>query len=218
MYQVCIFDLDGTLTDTLDSLELSVNLTLKEMRLEPIAREDVRAFVGNGVRILMQKALKRTGADDSRLDEAMERFSCVFAENGTYNVKPYDGIPELLEEIKKLGVRLAVLSNKPHAKTVEIVGQFFDEGIFEWVQGQQDDIPRKPHPQAALHIAESLGVSPEDCVYIGDSEVDVATALNAEMDLIGVTWGFRGYDLLIEAGAKAEYIVDSPEQILDLIN
>jgi len=216
MYQVCIFDLDGTLTDTLDSLEVSVNDSLAEMGLNPIVREDVRAFVGNGVRVLMQKALLRTGADESRLDEAMETFTRVFAVKGTYNVKPYDGIPELLAAIKSKGIRLAVLSNKPHKQTCEIVAQFFGEDIFEWAQGQQEGIPRKPDPQAALHIAESLGVSAEDCVYIGDSEVDVATGVNAGMSMIGVTWGFRSPEQLLEAGAQ--YIVDFPEQILELIN
>lgn len=216
MYKICIFDLDGTLTDTLDSLTFSVNETLKEMGLAPITREQCRMFVGNGSRVLMEKALNAGGAESSdRLDEAMEIYGRIFDANCTYHVIPYDGIPELLEEMRARGISLAVLSNKPDRQAVHVVEEIFGKDTFQWIQGQKEGIPRKPDPYAALQIAGKLGARPEESLYVGDSEVDIATGMAAEMKTIGVSWGFRGRDSL--AGAGAGLIVDTPEEILNLI-
>ena len=216
MYKICIFDLDGTLTDTLDSLTFSVNETLKEMGLAPITREQCRMFVGNGARVLMEKALWESAkAGPERLDEAMEIYGRIFDANCTYHVIPYDGIPELLEEMRARGISLAVLSNKPDRQAVHVVEEIFGKDTFQWIQGQKEGIPRKPDPYAALQIAGKLGARPEESLYVGDSEVDIATGMAAEMKTIGVSWGFRGRDSL--AGAGAGLIVDTPEEILNLI-
>lgn len=215
MYRLCIFDLDGTLTDTLDSLTFSVNETLKEMGLPPVTADKCRQFVGNGARVLMEKSLLEAGeADLGRLDEAMRIYGRIFDANCTYHVIPYQGIPELLMALRQEGVNLAVLSNKPHRQAVHVVESIFGRNVFRHIQGQKENIPRKPDPKAALQIAEELGISPEDTVYIGDSEVDIATGTNAHMKTIGVTWGFRGRAVLLEAGA--EQIADSPEEIMKL--
>lgn len=215
MYRLCIFDLDGTLTDTLDSLTFSVNETLKEMGLPPVTADKCRQFVGNGARVLMEKSLLEAGeADLGRLDEAMRIYGRIFDANCTYHVIPYQGIPELLTGLRQEGVNLAVLSNKPHRQAVHVVESIFGRNVFRHIQGQKENIPRKPDPKAALQIAEELGISPEDTVYIGDSEVDIATGTNAHMKTIGVTWGFRGRAVLLEAGA--EQIADSPEEIMKL--
>lgn len=215
MYRLCIFDLDGTLTDTLDSLTFSVNETLKEMRLPPLTADKCRQFVGNGARVLMEKSLLEAGeADLGRLDEAMRIYGRIFDANCTYHVIPYQGIPELLAALRQKGVNLAVLSNKPHRQAVHVVEAIFGRNVFRHIQGQKENIPRKPDPKAALQIAEELGVPPEDTVYIGDSEVDIATGTNAHMKTIGVTWGFRGRAVLLEAGAGQ--VADSPEEILKL--
>lgn len=215
MYRLCIFDLDGTLTDTLDSLTFSVNETLKEMGLPPMTADKCRQFVGNGARVLMEKSLLEAGeADLGRLDEAMRIYGRIFDANCTYHVIPYQGIPELLTALRQEGVNLAVLSNKPHRQAVHVVESIFGRNVFRHIQGQKENIPRKPDPKAALQIAEELGISPEDTVYIGDSEVDIATGTNAHMKTIGVTWGFRGRAVLLEAGA--EQIADSPEEIMKL--
>lgn len=215
MYRLCIFDLDGTLTDTLDSLTFSVNETLKEMGLPPVTADKCRQFVGNGARVLMEKSLLEAGeADLGRLDEAMRIYGRIFDANCTYHVIPYQGIPELLTALRQEGVNLAVLSNKPHRQAVHVVESIFGRNVFRHIQGQKENIPRKPDPKAALQIAEELGISPEDTVYIGDSEVDIATGTNAHMKTIGVTWGFRGRAVLLEAGA--EQIADSPEEIMKL--
>lgn len=216
MYRLCIFDLDGTLADTLDSLVFSVNETLKEMGLSSIPAERCRQFVGNGARVLIEKSLLEAGEPTlHRLEEAMEIYGRIFHENCTYHVVPYEGVTELLQRLKQEGYQLAVLSNKPHKQTVRVVETVFGKEMFHQIQGQRDNIPRKPDPKAALQIAEELGVSPEETVYIGDSEVDIATGTNAHMMTIGVEWGFRSRAILQEAGAA--YIVGTPEEIMKLI-
>ena len=217
MFRLCIFDLDGTLTDTLDSLTYSVNLTLEEMGYPALERSKCRAFVGNGSRVLIEKALKASGDKTlSRIEEGMEVYDRVFDANCTYHVTPYDGIVELLQALKEKGMKLTVLSNKPHRQAVHVVEEVFGKEMFDWVQGQQEGIPRKPDPYAAIQIAEKFGVKPEECVYIGDSEVDVATGTAARMKTLGVTWGFRSVEQLKEAGATI--LLDRPVQILEEIN
>lgn len=216
MYKVCIFDLDGTLTDTLDSLLFSVNETLKEMQLPPISREECRNFVGNGARVLMEKSLLAAGAGGlDGLDEAMQIYGRIFDANCTYHVIPYEGITDMLTSLGQEGIKTAVLSNKPHRQTVHVVEEIFGEQTFAWIQGQQEGIPRKPDPTVALQIAERLGAKPHECVYIGDSEVDIATGKAAQMKTIGVTWGFRTCEVLRDAGA--EVTAGSPEEIMKLI-
>ena len=216
MYKACIFDLDGTLTDTLDSLTFSVNETLKEMRLSTITAAQCRQFVGNGARILMEKALKTNGDERlERIGEAMEIYGRIFDANCTYHVVPYQGITQMLTEMKQMGLKLAVLSNKPHAQAVHVVETIFGKETFEWIQGQKDGVPRKPDPTAALQIAKQLGAEACEAVYIGDSEVDIATGMAAHMKTIVVTWGFRGRTVLEQSGAGC--IVDSPDEIMKLI-
>lgn len=212
MYKACIFDLDGTLTDTLDSLTFSVNESLCEMKLPKITEEQCRMFVGNGARVLMEKALTAAGADpEERIEEAMEIYGRIFDANCTYHVIPYKGIREMLDTLKDAGVTLAVLSNKPHKQAVHVVETIFGSGYFQQIWGQQEGIPRKPDPTAVLQIAEILHVRPEEVLYVGDSEVDVATGNAANMKTVGVTWGFRSREALRAAGA--ERIADRPEEI-----
>lgn len=212
MYKACIFDLDGTLTDTLDSLTFSVNESLCEMKLPKITEEQCRMFVGNGARVLMEKALTAAGADPKeRIEEAMEVYGRIFDANCTYHVIPYEGIREMLDTLKDAGVELAVLSNKPHKQAVHVVETIFGSGYFRQIRGQQEGIPRKPDPTAVLQIAEILHAKPEEVLYVGDSEVDVATGNAANMKTVGVTWGFRSREALMAAGA--ERIADRPEEI-----
>ena len=216
MYKACIFDLDGTLTDTLDSLVFSVNGTLQEMNLDTISREQCRAFVGNGARVLIEKSLQAVGVDPKeRIEEGMKIYGRIFDENSTYHVVPYEGITQLLLSLEKKGIKLSVLSNKPHKQAVDVVEKIFGKDTFSWIQGQKEGVPRKPDPAAALQIAGELGAEAMECLYIGDSEVDIATGSAAQMKTIGVTWGFRNREVLEEAGAQ--YMVDEPLQILNLL-
>ena len=217
MYKACIFDLDGTLTDTLDSLTFSVNETLKEMGLPPITRDECRMFVGNGAKVLLEKSLKASGEKDlARLDEAMQRYDRIFKTGCTYHVVPYDGIMELLSKLKPAGIRMAVLSNKPDRDALSVVEEIFGTDTFQWIQGQKEGVPRKPDPAAALDIAQKLQADASETLYIGDSEVDIATGRAAGMKTIGVSWGFRGREALREAGAGM--IMDSPLEIFEFIN
>lgn len=216
MYKGCIFDLDGTLTDTLESLTYSVNETLTQLQLAHITSEQCRQFVGNGARYLIERALLVSGDEELiHMDEAMEIYGRVFKEHCTYQVKPYDGIMEMLKALKNSGIQLAVLSNKPHLQTQDVVSTFFGEDIFSCVQGQMEGVPRKPDPTVALMIAEKLLVNKNECVYIGDSEVDMMTAKAAGMVSVGVTWGFRSKETLLEH--DADHTIDHPEELLSIM-
>ncbi|MDY5987677.1 HAD family hydrolase [Sporofaciens sp. SGI.106] len=214
--RACIFDLDGTLTDTLESLTYSVNLTLEEMGFPKITPDQCRSFVGNGAKVLIEKALKASGDEGaSRLNEGMEVYRRIFGQNCTYHVAPYDGICHMLEDLKRQNVMLGVLSNKPHGQTVDVVKTIFGEDVFTCVQGQCDEIPRKPDPAGVYLLMEQMGVSKEECLYVGDSEVDIFTGKAAGVRCVGVSWGFRSRELLKDAGA--EYVIDRPEELLQFI-
>lgn len=216
MIKACIFDLDGTLTDTIDSLAYSVGETLKEMGLKPITKAQCQSFVGNGAKYLLDKSLRAAGDTDAgRLNEAMEIYGRIFDENCTYHVTAYRGIERMIEKLKEKEVKLAVLSNKPHRQTVKVAREIFGGDVFDALQGQQEGIPRKPSPEGIYAILEKLGVSKEECLYVGDSEVDVATGTAAGTKTVSVAWGFRTEDQLRAAGASL--IICSPEELLGLI-
>lgn len=214
--KACIFDLDGTLTDTLESIAYSVKGTLREMKLPEITDEQCQSFVGNGARRLMEDSLKAVGDKElSRIQEAMEIYGRVFDANCTYHVKPYEGITELLKVLKEQDIKVAVLSNKPHQQTIKVVKEVLGDAWVDWAQGQQEQIARKPAPDGVYAVMERLGVSKEDCFYIGDSEVDAETGANAGVKTVCVTWGFRTKEQLKDAGAKV--MVDTPEELLEYI-
>ena len=204
--RACIFDLDGTLTNTLESLTYSVNETLKEMGLRTISSEQCRQFVGNGARCLMKRALQ---------EEGMKVYGRIFGANCTYHVTPYEGIPEMLDELKKRGMKLGVLSNKPHGQTVDVAEKIFGSGMFDEIQGQSESLARKPDPAGVFYLLEKMQISKEECLYIGDSEVDIATGSAAGVKSVGVSWGFRSRETLKEAGAQI--IIDVPQELLQYV-
>ena len=214
--KACIFDLDGTLTNTLESMTYSVNLTLEEMGLSKITKDQCRLFVGNGARVLMEKSLKAAGdTDASRIEEGMEIYGRIFDRNCTYHVTPYEGIPEMLKALKDKGIQLAVLSNKPDRQTVKVVKAIFGEELFDYAQGQKEGIRRKPEPDGVWYLMEQMHVSKEECLYIGDSEVDAATGRNAGLKTIGVLWGFRDRKTLETAGV--DDLIDRPDELLQCV-
>lgn len=214
--KACIFDLDGTLTDTLESLTYSVNKTLREMDLSPITADECESFVGNGARVLMECSLRAAGEENmDRLEEAMERYGRIFDANCTYHVTPYEGVKEMLRGLKEKGIRLGVLSNKPHRQTVKVVREIFGEDVFDFTQGQQEQVPRKPDPAGVLRLLEEMRVTRDECLYVGDSEVDIQTGRNAGVRTISVTWGFRTREELVAAGAGT--IIDRPEELLQSV-
>lgn len=216
MYKACIFDLDGTLTDTLESLTYSVNATLKELGLDPITDTQCKAFVGNGARRLIEQSLQAAGDPQAeRIEEAMEAYGRIFKKYCTYHVAPYEGIVETLQELKNMGVLLAVLSNKPHSQTKDVVSAFFESDTFVGVYGQREGIPRKPDPAAVYMILDELQVGSNECLYIGDSDVDMVTGCAAGLTTVGVTWGFREKEVLVEHGAK--HTIDRPEELISIV-
>ena len=216
MIKACIFDLDGTLTNTLESMTYSVNLTLEEMGLSKITKDQCRLFVGNGARVLIEKSLKAAGdTDASRIEEGMEIYGRIFDRNCTYHVTPYEGIPEMLKALKDKGIQLAVLSNKPDRQTVKVVKAIFGEELFDYAQGQKEGIRRKPEPDGVWYLMEQMHVSKEECLYIGDSEVDAATGRNAGLKTIGVLWGFRDRKTLETAGV--DDLIDRPDELLQFV-
>ena len=209
----CIFDLDGTLANTLESLSFSVKETLREMGLPEITTDECRSFVGNGAKRLVESALRATGDENiTRLDEGLEVYRRIFNAHCTYHVTPYDGINQMLRQLKDRAIKLAVLSNKPHEQTVKVVEEMFGKDIFSDILEQKEGIARKPNPDGVYILLDKMGVKKEDCLYVGDSEVDIQTGRNAGVQTLCVSWGFRGKKKLEEAGA--DIIIDSPDELV----
>lgn len=212
MKKLCIFDLDGTLLNTLDSIAYYVNNTMKHFGLPVIETEKIRTFVGNGAKNLISRSLRYNG---SELDA--EKVLSVYIEkynsDALYLVKPYDGIRELLSKLHENGVTLAVLSNKPHSSTSIMIDEIFGKDLFSVVRGPYNNEKVKPEPAVANEIAK--GFEKENCFFIGDSDVDIETGKNALMHTVGVTWGFRDRDVLQNAGA--EKIVSKAADIADIV-
>lgn len=212
MKKLCIFDLDGTLLNTLDSIAYYVNDTMKHFGLPVIETEKIRTFVGNGAKNLISRSLRYNG---SELDA--EKVLSVYIEkynsDALYLVKPYDGIRELLSKLHENGVTLAVLSNKPHSSTSIMIDKIFGKDLFSVVRGPYNNEKVKPDPAVANEIAK--GFEKENCFFIGDSDVDIETGKNALMHTVGVTWGFRDRGVL--QNADAEKIVSKAADIADIV-
>ena len=211
MYQTVIFDLDGTLLDTLDDLANAVNYALQSFDLPLRTREEVRSFVGNGVANLMQRAV---GETHSKQAEILETFRAYYKEHCEDKTKPYDRVIELLSELKKRGIKTAVVSNKMDSAVKALAKTYFD-GLIGDALGENEaaGIRRKPAPDSLIAVMEKLGADKQSTVYVGDSEVDIQTANNAEVECISVTWGFKDEAFLIENGGKI--FVDDPMDILN---
>lgn len=213
MKKAVIFDLDGTLADTIASITYCGNLALSRFGLPSFGEEDYKHFVGDGAAMLIRRALLAAG--DERLehfDEVYETYLEIFAKDCMYQVKPYEGICALLEELKRLSVRIAVLSNKPDRDSLRVVEALFGKGYFDFVQGQREDIPRKPDPAGVYRIMEAFGLPAGDFLYVGDSGVDMKTGRAAGIFTVGVLWGFRDREELVENGADA--VISKPLELL----
>lgn len=215
MYKVCIFDLDGTIADTVESIAHVGNQTLRAFGLPEIPVKDYNFYAGDGADVQVKRMLAAVpGGDKVDYEEVRTQYRKWFAENPFYHVKPYDGILELLEGLKAQGIKIAVLSNKPHGAAVEVVHKIFGQDMFHKIQGQTSEIPRKPSPIGALAVAREFGALPQECLYCGDTNTDMDTGKAAGMFTIGVTWGFRPRTELEEH--HADKIVDHPSEILEL--
>ena len=210
-YKTYIFDLDGTLLNTLNDLAASTNYALRSVGLPEHSIDDVRRFVGNGVRKLMERAIE--GGDKNRLfEKAYATFRAHYLEHGLDTTKPYPGIMEMFAKLKAEGKNTAVVSNKFYDATQELVRHFFSDYVSVAI-GERENIRKKPAPDTVIEALKMLGVGKEDAVYIGDSDVDVNTAKNAGIPCISVLWGFRDKDFLEECGATT--FISSPSDLFD---
>lgn len=202
MCKTYIFDLDGTLLDTLSDLAAAVNFALRTHGMPEHSIDDVRRFVGNGVRKLMERAIP-DGAANPQFDETFATFRQYYMAHSLDTTRPYEGIPEALAALKARGCRLAVVSNKMMAATQELCQHFFPDTIEVAIgENEAEGIRKKPAPDTVFAALKALGVGKEGAVYVGDSDVDIETARNSGLPCISVLWGFRDRDFLIQHGAK----------------
>ncbi len=209
-FKTYIFDLDGTLLSTLNDLASSTNYALRWAGMPERTIEEVRMFVGNGVKLLMEQAIPE-GVNNPKFEETYAKFREHYMEHNLDTTRPYDGVPELLHELKRRGKHLAIVSNKFYAATQDLAKHFFPDTI-EVAIGERENIRKKPAPDTVLEALRQLNVSKEDAVYIGDSDVDIMTAKNCGLPCISVLWGFRDKDFLIEHGGSL--FVEKPIEIL----
>lgn len=212
-YKLVIFDMDGTILDTIDDLADSLNYILKMNDMPTHSVEEVKSFVGNGIRVLIDKAVPIGTSADVK-EKLFSDFVPYYKAHSAVKTRPYEGINEAIAELKSKGYLTAVVSNKRHEAVKSLCKEFFN-GCFDSEFGEQDGINKKPAPDLVNMVLSELNVVREEAVYIGDSEVDLLTAANSEMDCIAVSWGFRGKDVLKSLGA--ERIADTTSEMLDFI-
>ncbi len=209
MIKTVIFDLDGTLLNTLEDLKEAANFALSEFGYPKRSLEEIRCFVGNGVRKLIERAVPEACEN---IDECLCVFKKNYSENMCNNTVPYNGILKILKDLQDNGVKIGVVSNKFDSAVKELCKKYFGN-LVDIAVGQSDDVPKKPAPEGVFKVMKELGAEKISTVYIGDSEVDVQTAKNSGLPCIGVTWGFRNKNDL----QGADYIIDNPCDIISVI-
>lgn len=213
MYKLAVFDMDGTILDTLEDLKDSTNFALEKCGYPTRSYDEVRRFVGNGIRKLIERAVPE-GLTVEQIDRVHEVFTEHYKVHCADKTKAYDGIKPLLEKLRTSGVKTAVVSNKADYGVQELCREYFD-GLFDYAVGEREGIRRKPAPDAVNEALRVLGMSKSEAVYIGDSDVDFETAKNAELPCISVLWGFRDEEFLREKGATL--FVHDPAEIYDIV-
>lgn len=211
MIKTIIFDLDGTLLNTLEDLMISTNYALLEFGFPTHSLEDIRKFVGNGVKKLIERAVPLDCSQDVT-EKCLDVFKEHYSKNMYNHTKPYDSILEILEELHNKGLKIGVVSNKFDSAVKELCQKYF-LNLVDIAIGQSDDVPKKPAPNGVFKAMKELSAEPSSTIYVGDSEVDVQTAKNSNLPCIGVLWGFRDRKDL----AGADYIIDNPCDILKIV-
>lgn len=212
MYKAVIFDLDGTLTDTLADIAAAMNRALRLHDLPEWQQDAYRYLVGNGAKVLSERCVR----DRQELAPAVRQtYQSYYKAHNLVRTCPYDGVPEMLAALADHGLRLAVLSNKPDADTKAVVRHFFPDVPFAVIRGQVEGVPVKPDPAGALAVAAELGVQPPECLYLGDTDVDMRTAAAAGMYAIGALWGFRTAEELQSSGAR--FLAETPTDVCNYV-
>ena len=212
-YKAVLFDMDGTLLDTLEDLCDSTNHALAQMGYPLRGIEEIRRFIGNGAEKQIRRAVPE-GTSEGKIMETLAAFRAYYQDHCQIKTKVYDGLLDVLSELKEKGVKMAVVSNKPDAAVKKLSREYFGDRL-DYAIGPSDGVRCKPYPDMAEEALKSLGVEKKDAVFVGDSEVDVQTGLNAGLDVIAVSWGFRSREVVIEAGASK--IADNASELEKLI-
>ena len=213
--EAIIFDLDGTLLNSLEDIAESANEVVKRFGAAPHSVEAYRYFVGDGLAMLMKRVMP-DNSSSAVLVESIECFQSIYSERWYKKTKPYDGIMEMLELFQRSGIKMAILSNKPDTFTQKCVNLFFPKIKFSAVVGKKEDSPPKPDPYSTLKIIDALTVHPERSLFVGDSSIDIKTGIGAGMITVGVDWGFRTKIELEEAGAY--HIISSPQELIHYVS
>ena len=213
-YKAIIFDLDGTLLNSLIDIADSVNLVLEKHNLPTHQLDDYKLFIGNGLEKLVERALPEN-VTNNEFNKYLSEIREVYSNNQISKTKPYDGVLEMLSELQKRNISINILSNKPIDFTKMVVKHFLGDFKFENVLGAREGIPKKPNPQAVFEIIENLGIDKSEVLYVGDTGTDMQTAENADLTSVGVLWGFRDMEELVEN--NADYIIEEASKIISII-
>lgn len=215
MIKIAVFDLDGTLVDSLTDLAQSVNKGLKKAGCKEQPIENYKHYVGNGREVMVRRAMGEKSKDENLLKIAIETFNAEYALHCNDNTKDYDGCDKMLDSLAQNGIKTAVLSNKPDEFVGAIVAKVYPNHTFTEAWGQKPEYKRKPDKEALTAMLNKHGINPDECIYVGDSDVDVLTAKNAGVHMAGVEWGFRGKDELIATGAP--FVASTAEELTEYI-
>lgn len=216
-FKAVIFDLDGTLLDTIEDLTESMNRALSIMGYPGRTIEECKQLVGDGIDVFVQRALPAEARNDSEIANRLKKLmKSEYQRRGELSTRPYDGIAELLDALTRGHIGLAILSNKPHDSTLRVTKKFFTKWAFQAILGARDNVPIKPDPAAALEIAHLLNFPPAEILYLGDTNTDMWTANAAGMYAVGALWGFRTAEELIGSGAKI--LIVKPQELLALLD
>ena len=214
MLKLCIFDMDGTLVDTIKSIAYFANNALNKYGLPSIETERYKILVGNGAKVLVERMIKEVGGTEEQFEKVLPEYNTTYDDDFLYLTEAYVGVCEMLKELKELGVKTAILSNKPDSTAKKVAEALFEDGLVDVCYGGRDGIALKPDPEGVFAILEEFNVEKSECLYIGDTATDIKTAKNAGLTNIGVLWGFR--DRAELEGAGADYIIEKPSEIIDI--
>lgn len=213
-----IFDLDGTLLNTIDTIKHYCDNALTKYGFEPISIAKYKLMVGNGAKLLIERAMNNTREDwtEAEFESVFNAYSDAYDADTLYLTEPYAGVVDMLHKLKENGYKIAVLSNKPNFATVDVVKTIFGDGLFDIVRGGIDGVPLKPAPDGVFEIMKELGVSADEAMFVGDTKVDITTGKNAGLYSVGVLWGFRDEAELTAAGA--DIIINDAAKIVEIAN
>jgi len=216
MIKAVVFDLDGTLLDTIEDIGETCNIVLKELGHHPLDVKDYKIYVGKGVKHLVEKVFEHRQIDESSFNHFINRYYEVYQTQSSVFTKPYPGIMSLLDGLKNMEISINVLSNKPHGQVIDLMPKYFPKHDFDLVYGKKEEFSTKPHPGSLRHMIKKLGLKKTEILYVGDTKTDMETALNAGVQSVGVLWGFRDETELVQA--KASYIIRKPKELIQIID